>query len=340
MQIGELKLANPVVLAPLAGITNLPFRRIAKAAGCGLVCSEMISSNGLMHGSEKTRAMLATHPSEAPLSVQLFGADPSIMADAARIVAEAGAHILDINFGCAVKKIVKTGSGVALMREPERAERILRAVRRAIPIPLTIKVRSGWDRSGDQALDIARIAADCGVDAIAVHPRTAAQKFSGRSDWSLIARIKETVAMPVIGNGDIQTCQDALTMMQETGCDGVMIGRAAIGNPLLLGQTVDALAGRSPRTVSWQTRLAVMEHYLQASVDYMEEAIACRMMRSRLGWFVKGLPHNRDFREAIKHLRNQAEARDHIAAYRQRLEAHDASFDGGAASLNLSSAAL
>ncbi len=320
MQIGNIQLSNPVILAPLAGITNLPFRRIAKAAGCGLVCSEMISANGLYHGSQKTRAMLASHPAEAPLAVQLFGADPDITAAAAEMVAEAGAHILDINFGCAVKKIVKTGSGVALMKEPRRAQRLLKAVRRAVAIPLTIKIRSGWDASGDQALEIARIAQDCGVDAISVHPRTASQGFRGEADWTLIGRVKAALTLPVIGNGDIQTPGDALAMRRQTACDGIMIGRAAIGNPLLLGQAASALAGTPPPLVTLDERFAIMAQYLKASVDYMGEAIACRLMRSRLGWFVKGLPHNREFRESITHLRTQAEALARIESYRARIQ--------------------
>ena len=319
MQIGTVKLSNAVILAPLAGITNLPFRRIAKAAGCGLVCSEMISANGLVHGSRKTLDMLTSHPDEAPLSVQLFGADPDITAAAAEMAAAAGAHILDINFGCSVKKIVKTGSGVALMKDPGRAARLLRAVRRAVAIPLTIKIRSGWDSSGIQALEIAGIAQDCGVDALAVHPRTAAQGFRGRADWTLIGRVKQALDIPVIGNGDIQTYRDALRMMAETACDGIMVGRAAIGNPLLLGQIVTALAGGTPGSVSWEARMAIMEQYLQASVIYLGVTTACRIMRSRLGWFVKGLPHNRDFREAIRHLASQAEALEHITAYRSRI---------------------
>ena len=189
MKIGAVETDNFSVLAPLAGITNLPMRLIAKRAGCGLVCSEMISSNGLVYNSGKTIQMLDSVPEEKPLSVQIFGANPDLMAEAARIVQDSGADIVDINFGCSVKKILKSNSGSALMKDPHLAGRILDRVRRAVTIPLTIKIRSGWDPSGQQALDIARLAEDCGVDAIAVHPRTAVQGFRGKADWSIIARV-------------------------------------------------------------------------------------------------------------------------------------------------------
>jgi nifR3 family TIM-barrel protein len=195
MHIGSVTLTNNIVFAPLAGISNLPLRLLAKEAGCGLVCSEMVSANGLVYGSDKTAQLMHTAPEEYPLSVQLFGADPEITAEAARQAEAAGAAIVDINFGCAVKKIVKTGSGVALMRTPKRAEAVLKAVRRAITVPLTIKIRSGWEASGRQALAIARMAEDCGVDALTVHPRSAGQGFRGHSDWSVIAAVKDILTI-------------------------------------------------------------------------------------------------------------------------------------------------
>ena len=191
MKLGHIHLKNNTVLAPLAGITNLPFRLIVKEAGCGLVCSEMISSNALSYGSIKTIDMMHSCAEEKPVSIQIFGADPDIMAYAAKMAQDAGADILDINFGCSVKKILKSNSGSALMKEPEKAKAILTKTRAAVSIPLTIKIRSGWDASGNDAFKIAQIAEDCGVDAIAFHPRTATQGFSGKSDWSLIARLKK-----------------------------------------------------------------------------------------------------------------------------------------------------
>lgn len=320
MRIGTLDLPNSAVLAPLAGITDLPFRLLAKQSGCALVYSEMISANALVRQSAKTVEMLASAAEEKPLSVQIFGAEPQIMAEAARIVASSGADLLDINCGCAVKKIVKTGSGVALMREPRTAADVLRAVRGVLDIPLTIKIRSGWDDSGRQALEFCRMAEACGVDAVAVHPRTATQGFRGRSDWSLIAAVKGAVSIPVIGNGDILGARDALRMEAETGCDGIMIGRAAIGDPWIFSRYLALKTGGTEPAVDLALRIGTMTRYLRAMVDYRGEERACRMLRSRLGWFVKGLPHAGAFREAIKSVATEEEALAIIDAFRSRFE--------------------
>jgi len=287
VKIGKLMLDNPLILAPLAGITNLPFRLMAKDAGCGLVCSEMISANGLVHKSMKTEKMLESCLGEKPLSIQIFGSDPIIMADAAKIVENQGANILDINFGCSVKKVVKTGAGVALMRTDRRAEELLKAVRKAVKIPLSIKIRSGWDKSGSQAIKIAEIAQACGIDAIAVHPRTASQGFRGISDWSIISEVKRKVSIPVIGNGDIVKPEDAIRMLSETKCNAVMIGRAAIGNPSIFSDILALLRGEEMPKKNLFDRFDIMIKYLKDSVEYLGEKQACFMMRSRLGWFVK-----------------------------------------------------
>ena len=319
MQIGNLTLDNNVILAPLAGITNLPFRLLAKASGCGLVCSEMISANGLVYRSGKTEQMLNSVPEEKPLSVQIFGSDPGIMAEAAAIVESKGADIVDINFGCSVRKVIKTGSGVALMRTPDQAKSLLAAVRKAIRIPLTIKIRSGWDASGREALKIAEIAQNCGVDAIAVHPRTAGQQFRGRADWTIIAAVKKSVGIPVIGNGDIVSARDALKMLEETGCDAVMIGRRAIGNPAIFSRVLLRINGEEPAQEDLSHRFDIMTHYFKASVDYIGEETACRMMRSRLGWFTRGMRNSSKFRESIKHLSSEEEGVELIGAYRNSL---------------------
>jgi tRNA-dihydrouridine synthase B len=321
LKIGCLSLANDLVLAPLAGITNLPLRLLAKEAGCGLVCSEMISANALFHKTPKTFHMLESVPAERPVSIQIFGADPAIMAVAAQIVVDAGADILDINFGCSVKKIIKTGAGAALMRTPKLAEKILCAVRKAVPIPLTIKIRSGWDKSEKQAYDIARIAEGCGVDAISFHPRSATQGFGGTADWCQIARLKEITALPIIGNGDIITYQDALQMKRKTGCDGIMIGRAAIGAPYIFSQILSAYKNEAVQIPNLKQRFDILRRYLNASVDYIGESHACRMMRSRLCWFVKGLPHASFFRESIRNITTCKEAHARINEFWEFLEA-------------------
>ncbi|MCU0599730.1 MAG: tRNA dihydrouridine synthase DusB [Desulfobacterales bacterium] len=313
--IGTLQLDYPTVLAPLAGITNLPFRKIVKEAGCGLVCTEMVSANGLVYGSEKTRLLMQSSSDEKPLSVQIFGSDPFKMADAAVIVQESGADIIDINFGCAVKKILKSYAGVALMKNPALAREILKKVRNAVTIPLTIKMRSGWDSSGKDAFHLAQIAQDCGVDAVTLHPRTASQGFSGKSNWALIAALKKQASIPVIGNGDIAFPEDALEMIHQTGCDAVMVGRAAIGNPWIFSQVHDLLQQKSIKPVDMALRIETMKKYLHASAAYFGELNACRMMRSRLGWFVKGLPQSARFRHAITKIRTCQESSQVIDEY-------------------------
>jgi tRNA-dihydrouridine synthase B len=320
MKIDTLQIAPPTVFAPLAGITNLPLRLLAKEAGCGLVCSEMVSANGLVYESAKTIQLLKSTEEEKPLSVQLFGSDGAMMADAAQRVEAAGADIVDINFGCSVRKILKSGSGSALMREPQKAEALLKAVRSAISIPLTIKMRSGWDADGAQALALGRIAQGCGVDAVAIHPRTAKQGFGGCADWDLIARIKQELSIPVIGNGDIVVPADAVRMMERTHCDAVMVGRAAIGNPFIFSQIHQLLSGTVPQKISAGQRIALMHRYLDASVTYLGEKRACLMLRSRLGWFAKGLPGASRFRHSIRRLESHQHARGLIAAFASAVE--------------------
>jgi tRNA-dihydrouridine synthase B len=315
LKIRSLFLDNSTILAPLAGMTNLPFRLLAKEAGCGLVCSEMISANGLVRKSKKTLQLLDTTPEEKPLSVQIVGADPSIMAEAAKIVEFSGASLLDINFGCSVKKVVKTGAGVVLMKEPDRAESLLKAVRKSVSIPVTIKIRTGWDKSGTHAFRIAEIAEVCGVDAIVVHPRTAVQGFRGKADWSIITSVKKIVSIPVIGNGDIMTPDDAVRMQNETGCDAVMIGRAAIGNPWIFAQVLARSRGDESFCIDFTHRFEVMLKYIYGSVKYFGEKRACAMIRSRLGWFVKGLKGSSKFRESIKMISSEDEAIDLLKTY-------------------------
>lgn len=322
MKIKHLTLKGKTFLAPLAGITNLPFRRLVKQCGCSVVCSEMISAKGVWYQSEKTLKLLTSHAQERPLSMQIFGNDPQSMAFCAEYIARhCMADIIDINFGCSVKKVVKQGAGVALMREPELTRSILMAVRNAVDLPFTIKIRSGWDASGSQAFQIARIAQDCGVDAIAMHPRTATQAFKGTADWDLIGRLKAKISIPVIGNGDINSVEDAVKMIQQTGCDGIMAGRAVMRNPFLLSQIDDYLEKGSYSTNSHDDLFRAMEILTCEYVDYFFEIPACKMLRSRLPWFVKAMPGCVAFRKKMTAVTSKKEILSLIDAYRSTLNA-------------------
>ncbi|MCD4742048.1 MAG: tRNA dihydrouridine synthase DusB [Desulfobacteraceae bacterium] len=309
MKIGNLELAGRTVLAPLAGITNLPFRLLVKECGCALVCSEMVSAKGIVYNSEKTLTLLDSKATEKPLSVQIFGSCPDSMGEAASFIQEQGkADLIDINFGCSVKKVVKTGAGAALMKDFENARKVITAVRNAIRLPLTIKIRSGWDSSGCQAFRIAEMAQECGVDGIVLHPRTAGQGFKGKSDWSLIARLKEKISIPVIGNGDIQSAEQGLLMMEETGCDAVMVGRAALKNPFIFSQIEALLENRQCCKVSNDDVFGIMKRLVSYYSEYYDDQHASRMLRGRLAWFVKGLPGASGFRKQLSIINSCSEA--------------------------------
>jgi tRNA-dihydrouridine synthase B len=315
MKISGLVLDNPLILAPMAGITHLPFRRLAKEAGCALVYTEMVSANGLIHSSKKTVELLTTHPDERPLAAQIFGSDPEVMKEAAQIVQGMAVDLIDINLGCSVRKVTGQGAGAALMREPEKLEAILKAIRSVVSLPLTVKMRAGWEPSGSEAIRAARIAESCGLDALAVHPRTATQGFGGKADWSLIARLKDAVSVPVIGNGDVQEPGDVLRMQRETGCDGVMIGRSSIGNPWIFSQTLDLIHARPITHPDLSERFHTVLRYIAYAIEHFGESRAVPMLRSRLGWFTKGLPHSSRFRAAVVHLKTRQSMVEVVQAY-------------------------
>lgn len=314
LYIGNQKLENWLIMAPMAGITNLPFRRIVKKMGTGLVTTEMVSATGLTLDHKRTLAYLKSHPDESPLAVQLFGCKPETMAAAAEIVVEAGAHIVDINMGCPARKVVKTGAGGALLRTPQKAKEIVSAVRRVCRVPLTVKIRAGWSPDQPVACEIARLMEDCGADAVTVHPRFVTQGFSGHADWTVITRVKEHLKIPVIGNGDVFKPFLAFEMKKQTGCDGVMIGRAARGNPWIFKQILDMDNGLPMRRPELQMRRAViMEHFRLLTLS-LDEGRAARIMRGLLLWYTKGLPLSGRFRgtmTSIKDLDTLVAALDH-----------------------------
>lgn len=286
-------------MAPMAGITNLPFRLIVKTFGASLVTTEMISAMGLTQGNKNTLDYLNSHQDERPLSVQIFGSLPEAMATATKIVIDSGADIVDINMGCPVKKVIKTGSGGFLLTDLEKAKKIVSAVRRACSVPLTVKIRSGWSNDQPVAFDIARMLEDCGVDAITIHPRSVTQGFSGHSDWKIIAKVKKHVKIPVIGNGDVFEPSMALEMKTQTGCDGVMIGRGARGNPWIFRQILELEKGLTPHQPGLDERRALIMSHFSLLANALGENRAARIMRGLLFWYTKGLPNSCNFRRHI-----------------------------------------
>jgi tRNA-dihydrouridine synthase B len=304
LRIGHLGLENFVIMAPMAGITNLPFRLMVKKLGAGLVTTEMVSAMGLTLDNEKTYDYMKSDPREMPLAVQIFGSSPDVMAGAAQRAVDAGAQLLDINMGCPVKKVVKTGAGASLLRDDKRVAAIVSAVRRVCPVPLTVKIRAGWSPGKPVAREIAHLVEDCGGDAITIHPRFATQGYSVRADWRLIGQVKDRVKIPVIGNGDIFEPSQAVQMMKKTGCDGVMVGRGAIGNPWIFKQILHLAQGLPvPRPGLEERRSLLLEHY-QLLSDAMGRKRAARAMRGLLLWYTKGLPHSSRFRGSITRIKD------------------------------------
>lgn len=313
LKIGGLSLKNRLIMAPMAGITNPPFRLIAKRLGVGLVVTEMVSAVGLSRGHEKTFRYLEGSPEEKPLSVQIFGADPQIMAMAAEIAIEKGADLVDINMGCPARKVVKNGSGGALLRNPAAVRDMVTAVRKVCTVPLTVKIRAGWSPLEANFLEIARIIEDCGADAVAVHPRFVKQGFSGQADWGIIREVKKNLGIPVIGNGDVFKPDLALKMREETGCDGVMIGRGAMGNPWIFRQILDLEQGLEARPPDLSERRAVITTHFELLSRIIGENRASKLMRGLLLGYTKGLPHSSRFRGSftgIKDFQTMVDALD------------------------------
>ncbi len=299
LKIGNLHLGEGLIMAPMAGITDLSFRLTARRFGADLVTSEMVSAEGVLRRNTSTRALLRSHPEERPLAVQLFGGVPRIVAEAARIVADEGADLIDLNMGCGVPKVVSQGAGAAILLDPDRVGRMVAAVRQAVTVPVTVKIRSGWSKEQVNAVEVARRAEDAGADAVTIHPRTARQGFSGVADWDVIAKIKAAVSIPVIGNGDVRQPEQAEKMRDLTGCDGVMIGRAAMGNPWIFQQAKQLAAGEAPQRAAVAERLEAMLEHLRLYQEHRPNRPLLTGARSLVVWYSRGLSGGSRLRAAL-----------------------------------------
>lgn len=318
LQIGEVKLPNRVFLAPMAGVTDQAFRLIAREFGCGLVYTEMISAQALFYQNKKTEALLNLKGEIPPLAVQLFGCKPEIMARGAVEAVKAGAQIIDLNFGCPVPKIVKNGEGAALLTKPELAVQIVQAIRQAVSVPVTVKMRTGWSQAEIIAVPFAQMMEDAGVAALTVHGRTRDQYYNGSADWGIIREVNQVVAIPVIGNGDLWTPQDARKMLAETGCQAVMLARGVCGNPWLIKQTRSLLEQKKEIAPPGpKEKIDGALRHLALAVQLKGEAQGVREMRQHLAWYLKGLPHVATVKAKLFRLTEEAAVQELLLDYQQ-----------------------
>ena len=307
-KIGNIEIKNQVVLAPMAGISNTSYRTIIQEMGAGLIYAEMVSDKAIMFDNDRTIELLKMRESERPIAQQIFGSDEETMGYAAKYVSKI-ADIVDINMGCPVPKIaLKSQAGASLLKDPDKIEKIVRSVVNAVDIPVTVKIRSGWDSNTINCVEVAKRIENAGASAITLHARTRAQGYSGSADWSLIKKVKEAVNIPVIGNGDIKTCYDAKKMLEETGCDAVMIGRGVLGNPWLIKECVDYLQdGTLPQRVSAKEKMQMLKRHFELLCKDKGEKLALLEIRTHALWYIKGLPGSASIKNQICQTKNSTE---------------------------------
>ena len=297
IKIGNVYLNNNLVLAPMAGVTDIAYRPICKEMGAGLVCMEMISAKAIVYNNKKTAEMLETKAEERPVSLQLFGSDPEYMAEAARRIEELPFDILDVNMGCPVPKVVNNGEGSALMKDPVLVGKIVEALVKAIEKPVTVKIRTGFDSEHYNATEVAHVAEESGASAVAVHGRTREEMYSGKADWSKIREVKEKIKIPVFGNGDIESPRDVKKMYEETGCDGYLIARATRGNPWIFRDIIEYFEnGKEPEPKSKEEIRNMIIKHAKLEIEAKGEYIAIREMRKHIAWYTQGIPHSSDLR--------------------------------------------
>lgn len=303
LQIGDVILKNNVILAPMAGVTDLPFRLLCKEQGAGLLCMEMVSAKAIYYNNKNTETLMQIEPEERPVSLQLFGSDPVIMSEMAKRIEDRPFDILDINMGCPVPKVVNNGEGSALMKNPGLVRKIVTSVSKAIKKPLTVKIRKGFDDNNINAVEIAKIIEDSGAAAVAVHGRTRQQYYSGKADWDIIRQVKEAVSIPVIGNGDVDSPQKAKQLLEETGCDGIMVGRATEGNPWIFREISHYLDTGEllPHPALEEVKEMILRH-ARLQLEYKGEYTGMREMRKHVAWYTAGFPHSARLRGAVNEI--------------------------------------